>query len=750
MRNDLANFIGKTIIIWLNILFGLVPLFFIPLTSEFYEFNKVLITSLSASTLLILWFTKSALLGKFKIRTSIIDIAVIIFAFTNILAASFSVDRYVSIFGWYPRFNHSLIFLLAVVIIYFVAANNLTKRSTKYTVLSIYISSVILSIIGLMSYFGLFLPMSFSQTRSWTPATSINNLGVILTLSIPLGIYLSIKKYTASKSFLSFVFPVSLLPILWCFSLINSLNGWISLIVIFVLLALTSRKELAVKKSFTLALVAFVWLFLTLFAYIPNLNTSTYGKLIKTSEKQTNSNIEFPKEVTLPQSDSYSVSVGVIRNQNRALVGSGQGTFAYAYTQLKPQAINQTQFWNLRFDQPNSEVLMILAGTGILGIASFVLIALIILTKTIKNLKINSEDKLVYKYISLTVFILLIASLGNIYTASVSLIFFGLLGAINNSSSPKSELSLKKTKNQPKKVKEELSMVIPVLLLIPSIIGSIFLFVFFRDTFQAETHFQKSALATTKSNGVEALKEQIAAINENGAESVYRKQLVLTYMALARSILQNAQASADPNSTESPLSEQEEKDITSLISQAIEQGKIITGYQTNIQSGTANLNVGNWESLSQVYRSLIGIGKDAEQHALKTQQQAIALDPQNPLLYINLGRTFLTLGITDSAITNFEIAIQKKPDYPVGYIALAEALKNRPDSAAKRASALETALNLLPSDNPSRQDLTKEWEKALAESQSQQAESEKSQPTPPIQNPAPTPQTSTGSAETLN
>ncbi|MBP6979509.1 O-antigen ligase family protein [Candidatus Curtissbacteria bacterium] len=747
MRNDLANFIGKTIIIWLNILFGLVPLFFVPLTSEFYEFNKVLITSLSAAVLLILWLTKSALLGKFKIRTSIIDIAVIIFAFTNILAASFSVDRYVSIAGWYPRFNHSLIFILAVIVIYFVTANNLTKRSTKFTILSIYLSAVLLSIIGLMNYFGLFLPMSFSQIRSWTPATSINNLGVILTLSVPLGIYLSIKKYSPSKSFLSFVFPVSLLPILWCFSLINSLNGWISLIVIIALLALTSRKELAVKKSLILALVALVWMFLTIFAYIPNLNTSTYGKLIKTSDKQTNSNIEFPKEVSLPQAESYSVSVGVIRNQNRALIGSGQGTFAYAYTQLKPQSINLTQFWNLRFDQPNSEVLMILAGTGILGIASFILIALIILAKTLKILKNNSEDKLIYKYIALTVLILIITSLGNVYTASISLIFFGLLGAINNSNSSKSELSLKKSKKQSKRVKEELSMAVPVILLIPTLVGSIFLFAFIRDSFQAETHFQKSALATSKSDGVEALKEQIAAIKENSAESVYRKQLIVTYMALARSILQNAQSNADPNSTESPLTEQEEKDITSLISQAIEQGKIITGYQTNIQSGTSNLNVGNWESLSQVYRSLIGIGKDAEQHALKAQQQAIALDPQNPLLYINLGRTFLALGITDSAITNFEIAIQKKPDYPVGYIALAEALKNRPDSAAKRATALETALNLLSTENPSRENLTKEWEKALVESQSQQ---EKSDQTPTVPNSNPTPQTATNSAQPTN
>lgn len=257
---------------------------------------------------------------------------------------------------------------------------------------------------------------------------------------------------------------------------------------------------------------------------------------------------------------------------------------------------------------------------------------------------------------------------------------------------------------------------------------------FLIKAFEAETHFQKSALATNRNDGAATLQEQIAAIKENGSESTYRKQLVLTDIALARSILQKAQAGLDPNDPESKIGQKDQDDVTALINQAIEQGKIITAYQINPQQGSSNLNVSNWETLGLVYRSLIGVAKDAELHALRTQQQAIFLDPQNPTLYINLGRTFLALGNTDSAVTNFEEAIQRKPDYALGYVALSQALKNRPGSADRRAAALQTALNIIPTDNPSRPDIQKEWEDALA-----QAQKEKDQNPQPQQPTSPTP-----------
>lgn len=747
MKAKFSKLTQNIINIWLVILFGLTPIFFIPLTSEFYEFNKTILVSISAGILLILWFARSLLTGKFTIRTSKIDVAILCFALINILAASFSVDRYVSIAGWYPRFNHSLIFILSCTAIYFVTANNLTKKAVQFVLLSIYLSSLLLSIISLLNYFGVFLPMDYAQNRGWTPITGIRNLGFVLSITTIIGLYFSTRQYSASKTFLNYVFPVSLLPILLCFSLINILSAWIYLIIAIIIIYLVGpAKNIRNKRSLSLIIIAAIWLILTGAAYIPGINNNTFTKLIRTSDKQPDTSISFPQEVTLPTDISYSTTVGVLRNQNRALLGSGQGTFVFAYTQLKPSTINLTNNWNLRFDQPNAEIFMITSGSGILGLLAFSAIIVIIFIKALREFRSPNDNRYLSKTVLITLIILALSSLTTIYTATLTLFFFGLLGAVSSMTSERSELALKKTKTKINKKSSLSALAIPLALLTPSIIIFIFLTNFLINSFQAETHFQKSARATGQNSGITALQEQIAAIKENGSESAYRRQLIITDLALARSINQSAVELSQTENPDQAVLEQNQKEIASLITQAVEQGKIITGYLSNIQPGTSAMNVSNWEALSLVYRSLIGTGNNAEEHALKAQQQAIALDPQNPLLYINLGRTFLMINQTDQAVSSFEASIEKKPDYAVGYIALAEALKNRPNSSGRRAQVLNKALDLLPADSPIRQQITSEWEKALEENQ-KEPQSVSPQPTPtPVQT-TPT-QTSTDSAST--
>lgn len=721
MRLTVSKLLGNIILVWTTVLFGLAPLFFIPLTSEFYEFNKVILISVSSIILLILWFTRSILNQKFSIRTSLLDISILIFVVINILAASFSVDRYVSIAGWYPRFNHSLILILSVAAIYFVTVNNITRRNIKLVILSIYASSLILSIMGVLGYFGVYLPFDFAKLRSWTPITSINNLGFFLSLSIPLGLYLSLKKYNLKWTLLSYVFPLTLLPILFCFSLINIKGAWIITLISLTLIVLSQRRQIFSRRSIILWIVAFVWLNLTLFAYIPGLNSNTYGRLINIDNKS-GDYLNFPKEITLSPSLSYATAIGVIRNQNKAILGAGQGTFMYAYTQLKPQSVNTTPLWNLRFDQPNSEITMILSGVGLLGMISFLLIVFSILKLTIKIITDTSGDKNSSKFIFASILIFLLGSVVFVYSASTFLIGFALLALLSVATNSKTEIAIHKTKKASKKnsTTQYSQIIIPGILGLTAIIGAYFLLKFVSQSFAAETHFQKSALATAANNGTVALQEQIAAVRDNPYESTYRKQVILTDIALARSILQKTPSNPSNDSEEKPnISDQDQKDITALLNQAIEQGKIITGYQNSIQKGSAPLNVSNWETLALVYRSLMGIAKDAELHALRTQQQAIGLDPQNPLLYVNLGRTFLALGNFDSAASNFEAAIQRKPDYAVGYVGLSEALKNRPNSAQRRAAVLEQALNLIPTDNPSRGEIQKAWEDALDQAQAE-------------------------------
>jgi predicted Zn-dependent protease len=79
------------------------------------------------------------------------------------------------------------------------------------------------------------------------------------------------------------------------------------------------------------------------------------------------------------------------------------------------------------------------------------------------------------------------------------------------------------------------------------------------------------------------------------------------------------------------------------------------------------------------YQSLIGLAKDADTWAIAAYQKAFVLDPTNPVLRINLGGLYLTLGRTDEAGQAFLTAILLKPNYLTGFYNLAEVFRQKGD-----------------------------------------------------------------------
>src|SRR3989304_3760843 len=107
----------------------LTPLFFLPITSEFYQFNKQVLVVGVTAILLILWGVKVGIEGKMRITRTSIDVAIILFGIAFILAAIFSVDRYISIAGFYPRFHGSLVSPLSYFVLFFFAASKRDKQA---------------------------------------------------------------------------------------------------------------------------------------------------------------------------------------------------------------------------------------------------------------------------------------------------------------------------------------------------------------------------------------------------------------------------------------------------------------------------------------------------------------------------------------------------------------------------------------------------------------------------------------------
>ncbi len=83
--------------------------------------------------------------------------------------------------------------------------------------------------------------------------------------------------------------------------------------------------------------------------------------------------VNLPVEV----SPGYGVSLSVAnrtlaeRGPFGFLIGTGPGTFGYAYSRFKPQAINATAFWGVRFDQARSSLVNVISGQGYLGVLAW-------------------------------------------------------------------------------------------------------------------------------------------------------------------------------------------------------------------------------------------------------------------------------------------------------------------------------------------------------------------------------------------
>src|SRR3989344_2958539 len=177
----------------------LTPLFFLPVTREFYQFNKQVLVVGVAAILLVLWGVRMGIEGKMRIVRTPLDIPLLLFALVFILATVFSVDRYISIAGFYPRFHGGLVSALSYIVIYFVTVSNLDKQSRDWTVWAFIASSTILALASIAHFFGYFvISADYAKSRSWTPIGNPANLSLYLSLVIPLtlGVLVTIKNRT--------------------------------------------------------------------------------------------------------------------------------------------------------------------------------------------------------------------------------------------------------------------------------------------------------------------------------------------------------------------------------------------------------------------------------------------------------------------------------------------------------------------------------------------------------------------------
>ncbi len=401
-------------------LFILTPLVFSHVSSELFEFPKMLVLYLGAGVLLPL-----VALGILQRRPKqqnknllpgFVFMAILLFIGSQLLSTFFSIDKHVSIFGYYSRFNGGLLSVLTYFVFFAAIVLYLRREDINKLLKIILLGGVLVALWGLPSRFGYdficFISRKSLDTACWTddfdPTQRLfstlgqpNWLAAYLVVQIFIVLYFVSAKYKIFNN-LSFSFNnllLLLLFILFSTELLwtNSRSGILAYIifVLFYLLAwlITSRKKQSFIKSLSSLLLTGLIYLVFLIVYLlpillPKINSFLSAKQNSPQKiSQMLASEIYAKPVTSASTTSPESSItpsskirlivwrGALELAKKyPLFGSGVETFAYSYYFTRPAEHNLTSEWNFVYNKAHNELLNYLATTGYVGLLSYLLL----------------------------------------------------------------------------------------------------------------------------------------------------------------------------------------------------------------------------------------------------------------------------------------------------------------------------------------------------------------------------------------
>jgi tetratricopeptide (TPR) repeat protein len=370
---------------------------------------------------------------------------------------------------------------------------------------------------------------------------------------------------------------------------------------------------------------------------------------------------QFPKFPNLQT--SWEVAVGTVAKS--PVFGAGPGNYISAFNQFRPVSYNQTDLWSVRFTTANNFYLTLVTEAGLLGLAAFLIILLLVYRSFREDPKLEK--------LSLIALILILA----VFPASpvIFVPLFVLLAIFSGSEDKVVTLTTVSVGAGNKVPSRALSIVIGLLILAG--VGAVDFFG--AKVMISESTYAKSLTALGRNDFKGTFDLIQKAITQNPKVDRYHASLAQLDMALAQSL-----------ASKKDVTDSDKTTITQLVQQAINESKKAVG----LNPGSA----GNWEVLAQIYRTIMPFAQGADQFAVQTYTQAVALDPTNPNLRISLGGVYYALGRYDDAIEAFKLAVLAKPDLANAHYNLAIAYREKKnfDSAINE---MNTVLSLVAKDS---------------------------------------------------
>lgn len=387
--------IDKIIQFFFGILFFVAPLIMSKSTSELFEFNKMIFIYGSTVIIVFLWLYKMIATRKIILKKTPLDIPIIIFFVSQVISTLFSIDRHVSIFGYYGRFNGGLLSIMCYILLYYALVSN--KNDIEKLLKSIMASSLIVILWAIPGHFGhdltcLLFTGKFDNScwdnstlafrpelRAFSTLGQPNWLGAYLAVVFFIGIYLLIKnrsniKYLVLNSLYLFL-NFSMLLFTRSRSAILSIFIGLVLFLVYYLLFI----KLSFKKILIILLI--VTVVPILFFKTGEDKIDKYLKFPITKFQETNKSPIInnqPSTTSSNVTESFDIRTIVWEGaltlaKHYPLFGTGVETFAYSYNFVRPVSHNLTSEWDYVYNKAHNEYFNYLATTGFVGLGAYLI-----------------------------------------------------------------------------------------------------------------------------------------------------------------------------------------------------------------------------------------------------------------------------------------------------------------------------------------------------------------------------------------
>src|SRR3989338_4255808 len=614
-----------------NLLFFLVPLFFLPWTTGILEDNKQLLFVVLTVVGLLAWLGQMVSSKNLRFKSGWLNIVPGLYFISVLVASVTSLAGYQTWVGQSSQEYSSFLSVTLFIVLFYLLMNGAGNASIQRTILTLLLASAALSgLITLVGMFNLFhLPFSFAQSTGFNTVGTIN--GFISFMSLMM--FVGLAMWLVSAQGRDRVIPLSpmgtfirvLIVLVTLINLVGliALDFWVFWVInIFGVLLLGTfvfiqSQEFPKPKRFALPLVVLFVSILLLF--LPS-----------------------PLRLNLPVvlSPTYAVSMDITKSvlashTSNLLFGSGPGTFLYDYLSYKPAGVNTSQFLSVRFDRAKSELLTTLATLGVVTTVLFLALMLWVAAKAIGRLifeRDHEEWKMTYVFFVGWAILFLTFIL---YSSNFTLQF--LLWGFTGLLASKVMLNVWKTDfSQSPKLGLATSFAFAVVGV--GVLASLFVT---GSRYAAEVAFAKAVkIDQTEGRTLDDVIVQLnRAVKFNSLSDVYQRNLSSAYLLQARELIISTanQEERTPEQTQQ---------IADVVSASVASAARATHIEPNA--------VSNWVIRGSIYRDLMSFAQGAEDFAAQSFLNAIELEPMNPIHRTNLGRVSLTVADRSRSLKSAE------------------------------------------------------------------------------------------------